>query len=234
MTSEVKQRWRIAKNRGTSNGFWEAVEITSIVVPSLVFRVSGAWQFSLIMIVKVQSLFLVVHRPLTDLSMVKLFQNNLTMATIKSFEELEIWQMARSFSKKVFELTCEGKFARDFSLKDQINGSTGSVMDNISEGFERGGNREFINFLSYAKGSIGESRSQLIRAFVRNYVDAKTLTVLKSEAIHIGNKIGSLMTYLQKSEYKGSKFRQQRTKDSKHPNPKQTPNTEPEPPKPEP
>lgn len=149
------------------------------------------------------------------------------MATIKSFEELEIWQMARSFSKKVFELTCEGKFARDFSLKDQINGSTGSVMDNISEGFERGGNREFINFLSYAKGSIGESRSQLIRAFDRNYIDEKTLAVLKSQAIHIGNKIGSLMSYLQKTEYKGSKFRKQLDSSQTNTEP-QTRNTQPE------
>jgi four helix bundle protein len=136
----------------------------------------------------------------------KLCKKNFAMATIKSFEELEIWKMARSFSKKVFDLTCNGKFARDFSLKDQINASTGSVMDNISEGFERGGNREFINFLSYAKGSIGESRSQLIRAFDRNYIDEESLTIFKAEAIELGNRIGSFMSYLQRSDYKGSKF----------------------------
>lgn len=163
-----------------------------------------------------------------------MLKNNLTMATIKSFEDLEIWQMARSFSKKVFVLTCEGKFARDFSLKDQINGSTGSVMDNISEGFERGGNREFVNFLSYAKGSIGESRSQLVRAFDRNYIDEPTLNVLKSEAIHIGNKIGSLMSYLQNSEHKGAKFRQQKSKNLKPTTEPKTNNTKPATPNPKP
>ena len=128
------------------------------------------------------------------------------MGTIKSFEDLAVWKMARTFSKKVFELTCEGRFAKDFSLRDQLNASTGSVMDNIAEGFERGGNREFINFLSYAKGSIGESRSQLIRAFDRKYIDEKMLEQLKEEAISIGNRIGAFMSYLQRSAYKGSKF----------------------------
>ena len=83
------------------------------------------------------------------------------MATAKTFEDLDVWQRARSFSRKVFQLMKDGSFAKDFSLKDQVNTSTGSIMDNIAEGFERGGNREFINFLSYSKGSAGESRSQL-------------------------------------------------------------------------
>lgn len=128
------------------------------------------------------------------------------MATIKTFEDLEIWKMARSFSKSIFEITCTGQFARDFSLRDQINASAGSVMDNIAEGFERGGNREFVNFLSYAKGSLGESRSQLIRAFDRDYINEETLTTFKLEAIELGNRIGAFMSYLKKTEYKGSKF----------------------------
>ena len=73
------------------------------------------------------------------------------MATIRSFEDLEIWKRARAFSKKVYELTLKGSFAKDFSLKDQINKSTGSIMDNIAEGFDRGGNKELFFFFPMQK-----------------------------------------------------------------------------------
>lgn len=87
------------------------------------------------------------------------------MATILRFEDLEVWQKAREISKYVFLLTNKDNFSRDFSLKDQINRSCGSAMDNIAEGFERDGNKEFINFLTISKGSVGEIRSQTYRAF---------------------------------------------------------------------
>ena len=92
------------------------------------------------------------------------------MATIKRFEELEIWQLARDLAKDIFEEYCLSEpFQKDYKLWNQLNGSSGSIMDNIAEGFERNGRSEFINFLSYSKGSAGEVKSQLYRATDRKY-----------------------------------------------------------------
>jgi four helix bundle protein len=129
------------------------------------------------------------------------------MASFKSFEDIDAWQRARKLSHKIFELTNVGAFARDFVLRDQINRASGSIMDNISEGFERGGNREFIQSLSISKGSTGEVRSQLYRALDRKYLSSQEFESLKTEIIEIAKMIGSLMKYLAQSEYKGSKFK---------------------------
>jgi four helix bundle protein len=128
------------------------------------------------------------------------------MATVSSFEELEIWQMARAYSERIFALTTQGSFATDFSLRNQINASCGSIMDNIAEGFERGGNKEFVTFLSYSKGSAGESRSQLYRAFDRKHIEENDFVNLTNESLSISKKIASLMNYLKHSDYRGSKY----------------------------
>ena len=84
---------------------------------------------------------------------------NYFMATIKRFEDLEIWQEARRLSKIIHKISIETDLKTDFKFREQIKSSSGSVMDNIAEGFERGTRAEFIQFLGYSKGSCGEFRS---------------------------------------------------------------------------
>ena len=95
------------------------------------------------------------------------------MARIESFEELKSWQQVRELCKIVFELTKKDRFSKEFSLKDQIKRSSGSVMDNIAEGFERSSNKDFRRFLFIAKGSLSEVKSQLFRALDQKYIDKK-------------------------------------------------------------
>lgn len=129
------------------------------------------------------------------------------MATVQKFEDLEVWQKARVFARQIFELSNSGLFAKHFELKNQINRSSGSIMDNIAEGFERGGKAEFINFLTIAKGSCAETRSQLYRSFDRNYLSAETSKSFLQQAEEIGRMIGGLINYLNKSGLKGRKFK---------------------------
>ena len=100
------------------------------------------------------------------------------MATIKRFEDLEIWQIARKLSKEIILISKNTDLDKDFRLKAQIKSSSGSVMDNIAEGFERNGYAEFRQFLSIAKGSAGETRSQLYRVFDNEYINEMHLNQL--------------------------------------------------------
>jgi len=130
------------------------------------------------------------------------------MSTITQFEDLEVWQLARELANEIFEAyTNSEEFSRDFKLKDQINGSSGSIMDNIAEGFERSGRNEFINFLTYSKGSAGEVKSQLYRALDRKYISKEQFDKLYQKADTTGKKNGAFINYLNSSPHKGSKFK---------------------------
>src|SRR6476619_1455322 len=118
------------------------------------------------------------------------------MATIKCFEDIETWQKARLPANEIHVIAVSTELAKDYSLKDQINSSAGSTMDNIAEGFERGGKLEFINFLSIAKGSAGEVKSQLYRLSDRKYISKEKFDELYKLADEIASMLGGWMNYL--------------------------------------
>ena len=128
------------------------------------------------------------------------------MATINRFEDLEIWQEARRLAKEIHLIAIETDLKSDFRFKEQIKSSSGSVMDNIAEGFERDGNLEFRQFLSIAKGSSGETRSQLYRIFDFGYINEPKFELLKKDYEDLSGKIKNFITYLNKKDFKGNKF----------------------------
>jgi four helix bundle protein len=129
------------------------------------------------------------------------------MATITRFEELDIWQLARELHSYVFTVSSQEPFCRDYKLRDQIRDSSGSVMDNIAEGFERDGNKEFCQFLSVAKGSCGECRSQSYRASDDRYISEVILNELLNRTDELSRKIYRFMDHLKQSDLKGLKYR---------------------------
>jgi four helix bundle protein len=129
------------------------------------------------------------------------------MATIKKFEDLKVWQKARILCQHIFEIIEYPKFSKDYKLKDQINGSSGSVMDNIAEGFGRQGNNEFINFLTIANGSAMEVKSQLYRAFDRKYINQQKFDEFCQLIDEISKMIFGFIEYLGKSDFRGQKFK---------------------------
>jgi len=129
------------------------------------------------------------------------------MATYNTFEDLQIWQKARVFNKQLYS-TFRGIDDRSNGfLKNHILKTSGSIMDNIAEGFERGGNKEFIQFLYYSKGSVGEIRSQLYRAFDNELIDENNLQALNKLLDPINIELAYFITYLKKSEFRGNKFK---------------------------
>ncbi|GAA0871584.1 four helix bundle protein [Gangjinia marincola] len=130
------------------------------------------------------------------------------MATVKKFEDLDIWKEARRLSKRIIDISKNTDLKIDYKLKDQIKGSSGSVMDNIAEGFERDGNKEFRQFLSFAKGSAGEARSQIYRIYDSEYIDEGDLQNLVNEYEVLSKRISSFIQYLNKKDFKGLKFKE--------------------------
>jgi len=129
------------------------------------------------------------------------------MATITKFEDLEIWLLSRELSKDIYSFTFIEPIKSDFRLRDQMRGSSGSIMDNIAEGFERGSKLEFINSLGYSKGEVGELKSQLYRSLDNKYITQEIFDNLYSKADILTKKITAFISYLNSSNIKGQKFR---------------------------
>ena len=130
------------------------------------------------------------------------------MSKIEKLEDLIVWQKSRELVREIYTLTNKGDFSKDYSLKDQIRRASVSVASNIAEGFGRGGNKEFIQFLSISKGSLYELRTQLYIAIDLEYISETEFSTLNSLIDEVGKLINGFINYLQKSELKGSKFKQ--------------------------
>jgi four helix bundle protein len=138
------------------------------------------------------------------------------MASIERFEDIEAWQSARQLRRAVYALSRSKAFSSDFALVDQIRRAAISPGSNIAEGFERGGNREFIQYLSIAKGSLAEIKDQLYCALDEGYITQEQFDETYRLADTTSRLVGGFMSYLKNAAFSGPKFdRQSSPVDSK-------------------
>ena len=125
---------------------------------------------------------------------------------METFEDLAIFLKARELSKQVYQITRQGEFKYDSRFVQQIRASAGSVMDNIAEGYERQGNKEFKNFLYIAKGSCGELRSQVMRAHDVNFITDETYNQMYADCKKLSIAIANFINTIKDSEFKGTRY----------------------------
>jgi four helix bundle protein len=129
------------------------------------------------------------------------------MSKIEKFEDIVAWQKARELTREIYAHTKIGPFAKDFGLRDQIQRASVSTMANVAEGFDRGGDKEFIQFLSVSKGSCGEVKSHLYVALDQQYISPAQFTQLYNSSDEVGRLLSGFMGYLRQSNLKGRKFK---------------------------
>ncbi len=175
-------------------GSWFLVPGSWFLVPGSWFLVCGSWFV-------VCGLWL--KSTFSNLCAISLV---IFMATLQRFEEIEAWQKARELTKAIYVCSGGGEFARDFGLCDQIRRAAVSIMANIAEGFERGGNKELIYFFSIAKGSVGEVEAQLYVALDQQYISQEQFKNLNTLTMSTKRLIAGFMNYLKQSNLKGQKY----------------------------
>jgi four helix bundle protein len=131
------------------------------------------------------------------------------MGSVHQFEDLESWKKARELAKRIYSITSSGPLAHEHVLRSQLRRAVVSISSNIAEGFERSGDGEFVHFLSIAKGSCGEIRSQLYIARDQEYLTDADFEVLVEEAKSISRLIAGLMKYIRQSGVGGFKYKKQ-------------------------
>lgn len=128
------------------------------------------------------------------------------MSKIRRFEDIDCWKKARELTKSIYSISLGVRFSKDFALRDQLRRSSISILSNIAEGFERDGNKEFVQFLSIAKGSCGEARAQLYVALDQEYISDMQFRSISEMAIEISRMLSGLIKYLKQSEMAGRKY----------------------------
>lgn len=129
------------------------------------------------------------------------------MAKVERFEDLNTWQKARELNRDIYTVSKGSSFSRDYAFCSQIRRASVSVMSNIAEGFERGGDKEFVQYLSVAKGSCGEVRSQLYVALDQEYITQVRFDAVREKALEVSRLISGFMRYLQRSSLRGNKYK---------------------------
>ena len=129
------------------------------------------------------------------------------MATFRDFEELEIWQEAKRLYRQIQVLTDRDGVRTDYRFRSNLREAAGSIMDNIAEGFERDSQFEFVNHLSYSKGSTGEGRSELYRGADCSYWTEAEAKSLGLEYKELSSHIANFIKYLNGSDFRGQKFK---------------------------
>ena len=129
------------------------------------------------------------------------------MSKIEKFEGVVAWQKVRDLTQEIYARAKAGPFAKDFGLKDQIQRASVSIMGNVAGGFDRGGDKEFIQFLSISKGSCGEVKSHLYVALDQQYINATQFSGLYTSAVEMGRLLAGFMAHLKQSDLRGRKFK---------------------------
>jgi len=132
------------------------------------------------------------------------------MATVKRFEDLDVWQNARTLTNRVYEHTRQEPFANDFGLRDQIQRASVSIMSNVAEGFESRTQSIFVDHLGRARGSAGEVRAQLYVALDQDYLSEPEFEPTYDLVETISRRLFRLIQYL-KSQPNASRVQEEGT-----------------------
>ncbi len=122
------------------------------------------------------------------------------VAKIERFEEIKAWQLARDLVKMIYGFTNKIPFHKDSGLSNQIQRAAVSIMSNVAEGFGRGSNREFVNFLHIARGSCAEVRSLLYIALDLGYIDVEEFNRASQQAEETSKAISGFVRYLKSAQ----------------------------------